>query len=192
MKVATPHSLADGERSSRGMIASTAATRKSHSVWVSVSRASSDEPAAAIVAACCCGFGSSACAGAIPAATAVPAPSRKSRRATGVVSSVMAVPLMLRIEALGLVGGGRGRRRDELHERDRRLVARRLCVERGREYRDDLKLGWQRTYHLDARHRRKLGDLLRADLGGTACDQFADRTAGVLVFRLDVGGDAEL
>src|SRR5581483_4393620 len=92
MNVATPHSLPDGDRSSAGMNVSTAATTKACSVGVSVSSGSGCGAAAAGCAPATAAFAACACAaGAIPAATAVPAtpaPHRNLRR--GIVSSAMA------------------------------------------------------------------------------------------------------
>src|SRR5262245_51786269 len=86
MKVATPHSLPEGESSSAGMIVSAAATKKACSVAVSVS--SGWGSGAGDAAGVPCGFCASAGAvGARPVATAVPAPSRKLRRAIGILSS---------------------------------------------------------------------------------------------------------
>src|SRR5262245_42660931 len=84
MKVATPHWPPEGDSSSAGMIVSAAATKKACSVAVSVSSGSGSAAAAATAAGAC------ACAGAVgvsPAATAVPAPNRKLRRAIGLLSS---------------------------------------------------------------------------------------------------------
>ena len=83
MKVATPHSLPEGENSSAGMIVSAAATKKACSVAVSVSSGSGSGAGDGAGVPC----GLCASAGVRPVATAVPAPSRKLRRAIGILSS---------------------------------------------------------------------------------------------------------
>src|SRR5580704_11943359 len=87
MKVATPHWLPDGDKSSAGISVSAAATQKACSVCVSVSSGSTSGGALAGLAAVCA---SAATGGARDAATAVPAPIRKLRRRIGLLSSAIA------------------------------------------------------------------------------------------------------
>src|SRR5262245_224826 len=96
-----------------------------------------------------------------------------------------------RIETFGFIGGGRGRRRDELHERLGGLVVLGLGVERRREHGYDLKLAGKRSDHFHARHRREFGNLLYPDLGLARGEQFSDRAGRVLVLGLNLGRDAE-
>src|SRR5580704_348010 len=86
MKVATPHWLPDGDRSSAGISVSAAATKKACSVCVNVSSGSASGVLAALGAVCA----SAATGGAKDAATAVPAPIRKLRRRIGLLSSAIA------------------------------------------------------------------------------------------------------
>jgi len=97
----------------------------------------------------------------------------------------------VRIEALGFIGGGCGRRRDELHEGFGSLVVLGLGVESRREHGYDLKFAGKRPDHFHARHRRKFGNLLYSDLSLARGEQFSDRTRRILVLGLDLGGDAE-
>src|SRR3984885_7775034 len=87
MKVATPHWLPDGDKSSAGISVSAAATKKACSVAVNVSSGSTSGGALAMLGAVCA---SAATGGAKDAATAVPAPIRKLRRRIGLLSSAMA------------------------------------------------------------------------------------------------------
>src|ERR1700683_3881220 len=87
MKVATPHWLPDGDKSSAGISVSAAATKKACSVAVSVSSGSASGGALAALGPVC---GPAATGGAKDAATAVPAPMRKLRRRIGLLSSAMA------------------------------------------------------------------------------------------------------
>src|SRR5580700_9750277 len=86
MKVATPHWLPDGDKSSAGISVSAAAIKKACSVGVSVSSGSTSGGTLATFAALCAPAATGA---AKDAATAVPAPNRKLRRRTGLPSSVM-------------------------------------------------------------------------------------------------------
>src|SRR5215472_2222010 len=99
MKVATPQSLPEGDRSSAGMIVSTAATMNACSASLSASRGSGSRLAPAATAGVAedwLGAGVCAVAGepATPAAAAVlanPTPTKKSRR--GSVSPAMRTSL---------------------------------------------------------------------------------------------------
>src|SRR5580704_19602160 len=91
MKVATPHWLPDGDKSSAGINVSAAATTKACSVGVSVSSGSTSGGALAALGAVCA---SGATGAAKEAATAVPAPIRKLRRRIGLVSSAMTPSLL--------------------------------------------------------------------------------------------------
>src|SRR5579862_734478 len=117
MKVATPHWLPDGDKSSAGINVSAAATKKACSVAVSVSSGSTSGATLAAPGALCA---SAATGAANDAATAVPAPIRKLRRRIGLLSSTMAPSRFpdfferlrsARLHALGLdhrLGIGRG------------------------------------------------------------------------------------
>src|ERR1700733_2180544 len=122
MKVATPHWLPDGDKSSAGISVSAAATKKACSVAVNVSSGSTSGGALAMLGAVCA---SAATGGAKDAATAVPAPIRKLRRRIGLLSSAMApsrfpifcsCPGSARLPALGLdhrLGVRRGQELDQ-------------------------------------------------------------------------------
>ena len=94
MKVTSPQSVPDGESSSAGMKASTAAETKAASVAVSASKAAGSARAAATAVGAVCA--SPGTVEASPVASAVPAPTRKRRR--GIESSVMTFSLMFFIE----------------------------------------------------------------------------------------------
>src|SRR5436190_23198428 len=90
MNTATPQSLPAGESSSAGMSVSTAATMNAASGAVRVTKGSGSLAAGGAAAGPAAGLGCCASAGAArPAATAVPAPSRKLRRAIGALSSLV-------------------------------------------------------------------------------------------------------
>src|SRR6202047_3095590 len=121
MKMATPHWLPDGDKSSAGISVSAAATKKACSVAVSVSSGSTSGGTLAALGAVCA---STATGGAKDAATAVPAPIRKLRRRIGLLSSAMTPSRFLdfkrsrsaRLHALGLdhrLGIGRGEEFDQ-------------------------------------------------------------------------------
>src|SRR5476649_2807335 len=92
MKTTTPQSLPEGVSSSAGMNVSTAAAKKACSAAVKVRVPSADAAAAEVDAAGAAGefVCASADDDARLAATAVPAPTRKSRRKIGLSSFAMA------------------------------------------------------------------------------------------------------
>src|ERR1700684_289100 len=122
MKVATPHWLPDGDKSSAGISVSATATKKACSVGVSVSNGSTSGGVLEVPGAVCA---SAATGGAKDAATAVPAPMRKLRRRIGLLSSAIApsrfadfcrCPRSAGLHALGLdhrLGVGRGQEFDQ-------------------------------------------------------------------------------
>src|SRR5262245_3535230 len=113
MKVATPHSLPEGERSSAGMIVSTAATMNACSASLSASKGSEVLAAAVGLAGGWLGTGVCGVAGelATPAAAAVPAtptPTKESPR--GLVSPAMRSSLPCLVAAVHLHGSRSGGR----------------------------------------------------------------------------------
>src|SRR5262245_3923959 len=89
MKMVTPQALPEGESSSTGIIVSATAEKKAASAAVNVSSASSFAACGALPSTGLGCWASAFAAGVSPAATAVPAPNRKLRRAIDAVSSVV-------------------------------------------------------------------------------------------------------
>src|SRR5262245_18231042 len=89
MKMVTPQALPEGESSSAGIMVSATAEKKAASAAVNVRSASSFNACGAAPSTGLGCWASAGVAGVSPAATAVPAPNRKLRRAIDAVSSVV-------------------------------------------------------------------------------------------------------